>query len=74
MDAATKRWLDEVYHRRVLQARAMPPEEELFAGVLIFEQECRLTAAGIRSHRPDASEEQVQQIVGVWLELTSRLT
>ena len=73
MDTDTKRWLDEVYRQRVLEARATPPEEGAFAGFRIFDQECQLAREGIRSRHPDASDEQVQQILADWLELTNDL-
>lgn len=53
MDAATKRWLDEVYRQRVLEARATPPEEKAFARFRIFDQECQLAKEGLRSQYPD---------------------
>jgi hypothetical protein len=33
----TQELIDDIYRQKVLRARAMPPEEKLFAGIRLFE-------------------------------------
>lgn len=49
---------DALYWEKVRRARAMPPEEKLLAGELLFNYACEITLAGIRSQHPDYSETQ----------------
>ena len=64
---------DEIYRRRVLRARAMPPEEKLAAGPRLFEYACRITLEGIRHRFPDADERRVQEILAERLALRRRM-
>ncbi|MGQ0635771.1 MAG: hypothetical protein ACT4QC_14265 [Planctomycetaceae bacterium] len=65
--------VDEIYRERVLRARAAKPEEKLLAGARIFERVCRVMADGIRSERPEASAEQVRELLKGRLEIARRL-
>lgn len=65
--------IDELYRRRVLAARAVPPEEKLLAGPRLFEFSCRIMADGIRGEYPEADEDAVQKILRRRLALIRRL-
>ena len=62
-DAQIQRLAEEIYRERVVEARAMPPEEKLLAGEELFEYACAITLAGIRNQFPDASEEECLRIL-----------
>jgi hypothetical protein len=47
---------DTSYRERVLRARRTPPEEKLWGGLRMFEEECELVKDCLRRHFPDASE------------------
>ena len=72
-DAQIQRLAAELYHERVVEARAMPPEEKLLAGEELFEYACAITLAGIRNQFPDASEEECLRILEERLELRERM-
>lgn len=59
----TQELIDDIYRQKVLRARAMPPEEKLFAGIRLFEYACELSRAGIRHQFPDADETRVEEIL-----------
>jgi hypothetical protein len=63
----------EIYRERVVEARAMPPEEKLLAGEELFEYACAITLAGIRNQFPGASEEECLRILEERLELRERM-
>jgi hypothetical protein len=65
---------DDIYRERVIRARRTPPEEKFLAGAQLFESACRITAAGIRSEFPDASETKVHEILTQRLDLARRRT
>ena len=72
-DAQIRRLAEELYRERVVEARAMPPEEKLLAGEELFEYACAITLGGIRSQFPGASEEECLRILEERLELRERL-
>jgi hypothetical protein len=53
-------------------ARATPAAEKLIAGARLFDYACTIMIAGIRRQHPDASDEQVLEIVRESLEWASR--
>jgi hypothetical protein len=59
----TKELLESLYRERVLRARRMSPQDKLLAGARLFDYACRITMAGIRSQHPDATPEEVLQIL-----------
>ncbi len=69
----TKDLADEIYRAKVLQARAMSPDEKVLAGIQLFELACEITRAGIRSENPDADEAEVEAILASRLALRRRL-
>ena len=69
----TKELIDAIYRERVLRARRTPPEEKILAGPRLFDYACRITKDGIRSQHPDASEQEVEQILLQRLALRRRL-
>jgi hypothetical protein len=68
-----KELADDIYRERVIRARRTPPDEKFFDGPRLFEQACRIMAAGIRNQFPDADEAKVDEILGQRLELLQRL-
>ena len=65
--------VDQLFREQVRRARAMSPEERFLAGPRLFERSCRIMADGIRHQHPQASEEEVQQILTAQLALLRRL-
>jgi hypothetical protein len=65
--------VDELFREQVRRARAMSPEEKVLAGPRLFERSCRIMADGIRDRHPQATEEEVQQILTTQLALLRRL-
>ena len=72
-DAQIQRLAEELYRERVVEARAMPPEEKLLAGEELFEYACAITLAGIRNQFPDLSEAECLQLLEQRLELRERM-
>ena len=72
-DAQIRRLADDLYRERVIEARAMPPEEKLLAGEELFDYACSITLAGIRNQYPGASEEECLRILEERLELRERM-
>lgn len=56
----------------IRQARETPPAERLMAGARLFDYACAVMMDGIRRQHPDASDEQVQQMVRERLDWASR--
>lgn len=69
----TQEFSDAIYRERILRARAMSPDDKLFAGPRIFERVCRIMADGIRSDFPDATPDEVRQILRQRLAIARRL-
>ena len=72
-DAQIQRLAQELYRERVIEARAMPPEEKLLAGEELFEYACAITLAGIRNQFPGLSEEESLRLLEQRLDLRERL-
>ena len=72
-NAQIQRLAEELYRERVVEARAMPPEEKLLAGEELFEYACAITRAGIRNQFPGVSEEECLRILEERLELRERM-
>ena len=71
--AQIQRLAAELYRERVIEARAMAPEEKLLAGEELFEYACAITRAGIRDQFPGVSEEECLRILEERLELRERM-
>lgn len=69
----TQELVDEIYRAKVRAAREMTPEQRFLAGPRLFEWACEITRSGIRAQHPDASEEQVQEMLLRRLEIARRL-
>jgi hypothetical protein len=67
------RLADGLYRERVLEARAMAPEDKLLAGEELFEYACSITLAGIRNQFPEATEAECRRILAARLELRERM-
>jgi hypothetical protein len=67
------RLADGLYRERVLEARAMAPEDKLLAGEELFEYACSITLAGIRNQFPEATEAECRRILEARLELRERM-
>lgn len=63
MSAPTQELVDDVFRRRVLQARRTPPEQRMLDCIDLFEKACLQIRDGIRAQFPDADVEEVQQIL-----------
>jgi hypothetical protein len=72
-DAQIQRLAEDLYRERVVEARAMPPEEKLLAGEELFDYACSITLAGIRNQFPGVSEEECLKILEERLELRERM-
>ena len=68
-----KEMADQSYREEVLFARRIPPGEKLLDGPRLFDYACRITESGIRHQFPDATEEQVRQMLRERIELGRRL-
>ena len=64
---------DEIYRDRLVEARAMSPEDKLLAGEELFDYACSITLAGIRNQFPDATEEECRRILEERLALRERM-
>ena len=69
----TQELADQIYRRKVEAARAMSPEEKLFAGPRLFEWAYRIAADGIRHQFPWISEEEVQNKLAERLRIAREL-
>jgi hypothetical protein len=67
------RLADGLYRERVLEARAMTPEDKLLAGEELFEYACSITLAGIRNQFPKATEAECRRILEARLELREQM-
>ena len=63
----------DLYREEVTEARAMPPDRKLVAGLELFDRVRMFMIAGIRSQYPDAGESEVRQTLVQRLELARRL-
>lgn len=69
----TPELLNALYKDKVLAARRMPLGEKLFAGATLFAYACETARIGIRAQHPNASPEEVEQLLGQRLKLARRL-
>lgn len=53
----------EIDHDRLRHARGLTPDERFRAGPELFEMACQLAMAGIRHQHPEASDEEVREIL-----------
>ena len=51
----------EEYRQRVERARQMSPEEKLFAGLKMFEEECERLRLDLQIQFPSETPDQIQQ-------------
>lgn len=59
----TKELADAIYRERVERARRMTPEEKMLDGPRLFDLSCAIMKDGIRYQFPDATEQQVFEIL-----------
>jgi hypothetical protein len=62
----------DLNEEEVRQARGTPPAEKLIAGARLFDYACAVMMAGIRRQYPQASDDQILQIVRERLEWAGR--
>ena len=67
------RLADGLYRERVLEARAMAPEDKLLAGEELFEYACAITLAGIRNQFPETTDAECHRILEARLALRERM-
>jgi hypothetical protein len=65
--------LNEIFRRKVDQARKMTPEERLLSGLRQSDLAVRVMTDGIRQQFPEASDDQVQRILRERVDLLRRL-
>ena len=63
MTEPTKELLDDIFRRRVLQARATPPDQRLLDCLKLYERSLGLMRDGIRLQFPEADEAEVERIL-----------
>ncbi len=59
----TPELLDDIYRERIKRARAASPEEKLLDGPRLFDRVCAIMKDGIRMQFPNATSEEVRQIL-----------
>lgn len=69
----TKELADNIYRRRILQARRTPPEDKLLACARLFDSVCLRITDGIRNEHPDADEEEIKRLLLEHFEKLRRL-
>lgn len=65
--------IDSIYRDRVLRARSVRPDQKLLDGPRLFDYTCRIMMDGIRNENPEATEDQVRDILKQRLALRERL-
>jgi hypothetical protein len=55
--------IDSIYIEKVLRARSMTPEQKLLDGPRLFAFACEASRAGIRAQHPQATPEQVDELL-----------
>jgi hypothetical protein len=63
MSEPTKELADEIFRRRVRQARKTPPGQKLMDGFRLYERACGLMRDGIRHQFPNADDAEVEEIL-----------
>jgi hypothetical protein len=69
----TPELIDSIYIEKVRRARVTPIERKLVAGPRLFAYACEASRAGIRAQNPNATSEQVEQLLRSRLRLHQRL-
>jgi hypothetical protein len=69
----TPELIDDIYRRRILQARSTPPDEKLLDGPRLFDRACRIMADGIRNQTPEADEREIQEILAARIDRLRRI-
>jgi hypothetical protein len=59
----TQELIDDIYREKVERARRTPIEKKLLAGPRLYAFACEAMRCGIRAQNPNASAEQVEQIL-----------
>jgi len=62
-----------IYRDKISRARRASFEEKFLAGPQLFDYACGIMCAGIRMQNPGATDEEVDRILKVRLELQRRL-
>lgn len=63
MTEPTRELLDDIFRRRVLQARATPPDQRMTDCFDLYQQTLDTMRDGIRHQFPDADEGDVERIL-----------
>jgi hypothetical protein len=63
MSEPTKELADDIFRRRVLQARKIPPGQRLVDGLELHDRACGFMRDGIRHQFPNADEAEVEAIL-----------
>ena len=69
----TQPLIDDIFVRRVLQARRTPPAEKFLDGPRLFDFACRVTKDGIRHQHPDADEARIDELLRERVKLLRRM-
>ena len=64
---------DDISRDKLRAARRMSEEDRFLAGPRLFDYACRIALDGIRSQYPDATEQEVREILRQRLKLARRL-
>jgi len=64
---------DELYREKVLEARKMSPEQKFLLGEELFNRECAIALADIRSQNPEFSDEDCRRELVRLLELQEQM-
>jgi hypothetical protein len=73
MTEPTRELLDDIFRRRVLQARATPPDQRLVDCLELYDRARSVMQDGIRMQFPDADEAEVERILGERLDRVRRM-
>lgn len=63
MPEPTQELLDDIFRRRVLQARKTPPEQRVLDSLWLYERSLITVRDGIRDRFPDADDTEVERIL-----------
>lgn len=69
----TKELLDDIFRRRVLQARKTSPEQRVLDSLWLYQQSLITVRDGIRDRFPDADDSEVERILHQQLKRTREL-
>lgn len=65
--------IDDLYWEEVAEARLRSFEDKFLAGPRLFDRSCEFMRAGIRLQHPNATEAEVERILGERLQLSRRM-